>query len=142
MRYWHNQGKHQKIYNRLQEKLVPGEGSADTEAGEIIRVVGNVVYDVGNNGGCNFDGGRKDDLEAFTIYLKGLRFDQADELHEQLAGLAQTIPDRHCDTCDCMDDFKQYPPLDMRLFDSAIDLLVIEADKLNKRKSKRNGGKK
>lgn len=137
MRYWYGQGRHQKIYERLQAKLVPDEGSADTEAGEIIRVVGNVVYDVGNNGGCNFDSGRKDDLEAFTIYLKGLQFEQADELHEQLAGLAEVVPDRHCETRDCVDDFKQYPPLDEKLFDLAVDALVMDAERKDRRKGRK-----
>lgn len=137
MRYWHDQGKHQKIYRRLQEKLVPDEGEADTEAGEIIRVVGNVVYDVGNNGGCNFNGGRQSDLGLFAGYLKELKFAQADELHEQLARLAEEMPSRHCDTCDCVDEFKQYPPLDNDLFDLAVDALVMEADRRDKRKRRK-----
>lgn len=137
MRYWHQNGRHQKIYERLRV-LVPDEGTADTVAGEIIRVVGNVVYDVGNNGGCNLNGGRKDDLEAFMLYLKGTGFDyeQAEQLHEQLAGLAEEIPEHHCATCDCVNDFKEYPPLDEKLFDLAVDALVMEADKRHKRAMK------
>lgn len=136
MRYWHQNGRHQKIYERLREKLVPDEGSVDTVAGEIIRVAGNVVYEVGNNGGCNFNGGRKDDLDAFIIYLKGLQFEGADELHEQLAGLAEEIPEHHCATCNCVEDFKRYPPLDEKLFDEAVDALVMDADKRDRRKRK------
>lgn len=136
MRYWHGQGRHQKIYRRLHDALVPDEGEADTEAGKIIRVIGNVVYDVGNNGGCNFDSGRKGDLEAFINRLKKEQFEQADELHEQLAGLAESVPDRHCETCECVDDFKQYPPLDEKLFDEAVDLLVLRANSLNRRAGK------
>lgn len=134
MRYWHNNGRHQKIYARLHDKLVPDIGDAETKAGEIIRVIGNTVYDVGNNGGCNLADGQRSDLEAFIGYLKEYGFADADNLHEQLAGLAAEIPERHCSTCDCVDDFKQYPPLDEQLFDAAIDLLVIEANKLDKRK--------
>lgn len=136
MRYWHEQGKHQKIYQRLADALVPDEGEADTEAGEIIRAIGNVVYDVGNNGGCNFNSGRREDLERFTAYLKEHKFEQAENLHEQLAGLAEEIPEPHCGTCDCRDGFKQYPPLDEKLFDAACDLLVMQADRLNKRASR------
>lgn len=133
MKYWHNQGRHQKIYERLQEALVPDVGRADSEAGEIIRVIGNVVYDVGNNGGCNFDSGRKTDLDEFIGFLNQFEFGRAAELHEQLAGLAAEHPERHCATCDCQDDFKQYPPLDENLLDEAVDLLVIKADRLSKR---------
>lgn len=133
MRYWHNQGRHQKLYKRLQDQLVPDEGRADTEAGEIIRVVGNVVYDVGNNSGCNFDSGRKDDLLEFVGFLNQFDFGKTAELHEQLAGLAEEIPEPHCGTCDCVEGFKQYPPLDEGLFDKAIDLLVVQAGKLAKR---------
>lgn len=136
MKYWHNQGRHQKLYRRLQEKLVPDEGEADTVAGEIIRSIGNVVYDVGNNGGCNFNDGRRSDLEQFAGFLKEYKFERAGVLHEQLSGLAEDAPDRHCSTCDCVDDFKEYPPLDEALFDEAIDLLVLEAAKLDKQKKK------
>ena|SRR5690242_13800537 len=136
MRYWSNQGKHQKVYQRLHDKLVPDYGEADTEAGEIIRVIGNVVYDVGNNGGCNFNDGRRGDLDQFIAFLKQFHFAEAGDLGEQLFGLAETMPDRHCETCDCQDDYKQYPPLNSQLFDKAIDLLVVEANRLDKRKKK------
>lgn len=136
MRYWHNQGRHQKLYRRLMDQLVPDEGRADTEAGEIIRVVGNVVYDVGNNGGCNFDSGRREDLLEFIGFLNQFDFGRAAELHEQLAGLAVDWPEPHCSTCECVEDRKRSPKLDNNLFDEAIDLLVVEAGKLSKRKKK------
>lgn len=135
MRYWSGQGRHQKIYNRLRDKLVPDVGNANTEAGEIIRVIGNVVYEVGNNGGCNFNGGRQLDLVKFLGLLKEIKFEKAESLYEQLAGLAEEVPTDHCSTCHCIDDFKQYPPLDERLLDEAVDLLVIQANKLDKRKA-------
>lgn len=43
MKYWYEQGKHQRIYRRLQDALVPDEGEAATEAGEIIRAIGNAT---------------------------------------------------------------------------------------------------
>jgi hypothetical protein len=89
-----------------------------------------VVYDVGNNGGCNFDSGRQSDLESFISFLKECKFEKADELHEQLAGLAVDRPRHHCGTCDCYDGVDEPPALDETLFDSAIDLLVEEAAKL------------
>ena len=135
MRYWHQQGRHQKVYSRLHDKLVPREGEAKTEAGEIIRVIGNVVYEVGNNGGYNFDSGRRDDLESFVSFLKEYKFEQAETLHKQLAGLAVERPDHHCGTCTCNDDEPDEPPaLDEHLFDAVIDLLVMEAAKLDRRK--------
>ncbi len=137
-RYWHEQGRHQKLYRRLYDELVPEEGEADTEAGEIVRVIGNVVYDVGNNGGCNFDGGRKSDLDQFVASLKENGFSGADELHAQLMGLVMARQHRHCSTCECDDDDHEEPPkLDPRLFDEAVDLLVLQADKLNKRKARK-----
>lgn len=134
MKYWHDQGRHQKLYRRLYDKLVPDEGNAATTAGEILRSIGNVVYDVGNNGGCNFNGGRQSDLEQFIGFLKDYKFERANDLHEQLAGLAVDVPDHHCGTCECDDDLEQPPALDEELFDTAIDLLVTEANKLDKRK--------
>lgn len=134
MKYWHRQGRHQKIYERLQNKLVPDTGEADTEAGEIIRAIGNVVYDIGNDGGCNLNSGRKSDLDRFTGYLQEFGFESTSDLREQLTGLAEETPEPHCRTCDCVDDHKQYPPLDENLFDSAVDLLVMEANRLDRRK--------
>jgi hypothetical protein len=53
--YWASKGKHQKDYNRLWEKLVPESGEAETNHGEILRLVCRFYYDVYNNGLCNID---------------------------------------------------------------------------------------
>lgn len=59
-KYWNHKGKHQKLYKKLHEELVPREGKAENGAGEILRIVVNLYYDVHNNGGCNFDNMRGD----------------------------------------------------------------------------------
>lgn len=51
--YWNNEGRFQKEYEELREKLVPIEGDADTVLGQLIRHASNVYYDIYNNGGYN-----------------------------------------------------------------------------------------
>jgi len=51
--YWNHHGKYQKEYDVLRKKLVPQEGEADTVHGETLRAVGNLYYDVMNNGAGN-----------------------------------------------------------------------------------------
>lgn len=53
--YWAGKGRCQDLYNYYRENIVPKEGEADTDQGEIIRIVSNVYYDINNNGACNFD---------------------------------------------------------------------------------------
>ena len=53
--YWSEQGKFQETYNRLYGILVPPQGDADTEIGQILRYASKMYYDIYNNGGCNFD---------------------------------------------------------------------------------------
>ena len=65
--YWSNNGRHQAEYERLRV-LVPKEGPAPTPAGEIVRCLSNVYYDIYNNGGCNLHLPR---LAAQWDYLRG-----------------------------------------------------------------------
>lgn len=53
--YWNNKGKYQKVYDKLQDKLVPDRDEADTLCGEVLRRASNLYYDKYNNGGGNFD---------------------------------------------------------------------------------------
>lgn len=53
-KYWNGIGKHQKKYSLLFSELIPIEGKAKTERGEILRIVSRLHYDIYNNGGCNF----------------------------------------------------------------------------------------
>ena len=51
--YWSDKGELQKEYELLFDELVPPEGEAETVAGEALRVVSKLYYDVYNNGACN-----------------------------------------------------------------------------------------
>lgn len=48
--YWHEAGKHQADYARLCDELIPAVGKCDTVAGEILRCVTRLAYDLYNNG--------------------------------------------------------------------------------------------
>ena len=48
--YWNNAGKHQADYARLCDELIPSMGAADTVAGEMLRSVTRLAYDLYNNG--------------------------------------------------------------------------------------------
>ena len=52
--YWNGLGRYQIDYDDLYDELVPREGKAPTERGEILRIVSRLHYDIYNNGGCNF----------------------------------------------------------------------------------------
>ena len=74
--YWGHCGKFQTEYQELYSKLVPREGDADTELGQLIRYASIIYYDIYNNGGCNlrfnvefFNKGR----EYFRKYAPDLR---------------------------------------------------------------------
>ena len=47
--YWNDNGKHQAEYKRLIE-LMPGSGASTVVAGELIRAVSRLGYDLYNNG--------------------------------------------------------------------------------------------
>lgn len=53
-KYWNHKGKYQKLYEELREKYVPKYGEAETEHGEIVRIVSRLYYDIYNNGAWNF----------------------------------------------------------------------------------------
>lgn len=48
--YWHNTGKYQADYDRLCDELIPAMDKADTVAGECLRSVTRLAYDLYNNG--------------------------------------------------------------------------------------------
>jgi|TARA_Y100000296_G_scaffold37837_1_gene43768 hypothetical protein len=51
--YWSDKGELQKEYELLFDELVPPEGEAKTVAGEALRALSKIYYDVYNNGACN-----------------------------------------------------------------------------------------
>lgn len=63
-KYWNHKGKYQKGYEKLYKQLVPNQGKATTQEGELLRAACNVYYDQFNNGGLNLTHGfgRYDDL--------------------------------------------------------------------------------
>ena len=48
--YWTCNGKHQKEYDELWERLVPPRGNAVTKAGEVLRAVSRIYYRWYNDG--------------------------------------------------------------------------------------------
>jgi len=48
--YWNQKGKYQAEYNRMAEELMPAMGECETVAGELIRSVSRLGYDLYNNG--------------------------------------------------------------------------------------------
>ena len=55
MTYWNDDGKYQKAYSNLWEKLVPARGEAETVRGELLRAASKLYYDLFNNGLGNLD---------------------------------------------------------------------------------------
>jgi hypothetical protein len=72
-KYWNEKGRYQDLHKSLQEALVPREGEADTEHGEILRIASNLYYDIFNNGGCNFDVMRDDRINLFKLVPMGAK---------------------------------------------------------------------
>lgn len=60
--YWNHNGKYQERLDTLSNGLVPISGPADTEAGEILRAVSQIYYDLYNNGFGN-------QWKGFAMYL-------------------------------------------------------------------------
>lgn len=51
--YWNETGVYQKEYSELYDKLVPGNGMAETLHGELIRAISRLAHEYNNNGNCN-----------------------------------------------------------------------------------------
>jgi len=48
--YWNKAGKYQAEFDRMSDELMPSMGACDTVAGEMIRSVSRLGYDLYNNG--------------------------------------------------------------------------------------------
>ena len=68
--YWCGTGLFQETADRLRTIHVPPEGPASTPHGELLRVAGNVYYDVFNNGGANL---RIEQFEAIAAWYSMLK---------------------------------------------------------------------
>ncbi len=79
--YWNHTGRFQKEYEELKKELVPNQGDAPTDLGQLVRFTSNIYYDIFNNGGCNL---KLDPLKSarsiFRQYLKELK-EQAEILY-------------------------------------------------------------
>jgi len=64
--YWANKGKYQKDYDRLLE-LMPIMGNSDKVAGELIRAVSKLGYELYNNGMGNNSSGAVNMLRAYGV---------------------------------------------------------------------------
>lgn len=73
--YWCEKGKYQKQYDSIKH-FVPDSGKSDNPAIELLRCMGNIYYDVYNNGGCNFDIRHEEikHLNKFMLY-QGIEID-------------------------------------------------------------------
>lgn len=69
----------QKQHEELWDLLVPSKGHANTVQGEVIRIIGKVLYEILDNGGINWDNEFKKLVLAIPKYLK-----QADGFDEKL----------------------------------------------------------
>lgn len=53
--YWTHSGTYDALCESLCEQLVPPEGDAPTDVGQMLRWMSKIYYDIYNNGGCNLD---------------------------------------------------------------------------------------
>ena len=64
--YWANKGKYQNDYDRLLS-LMPAMGNSDKVAGELIRAVSKLGYELYNNGMGNNSSGAVNMLRAYGV---------------------------------------------------------------------------
>ena len=76
----------QKQHEELWNMLVPGRGAADTVQGEMIRIIGKVLYEILDNGGMNWDDEYRKMMKALTEY-----FHIADGIDAELVGEACSL---------------------------------------------------
>jgi hypothetical protein len=140
MTYWAKKGRHQKIYDRLYAKLVPDSGEAGSDAGELLRTVSNVYYDIYNNGGCNLLDAKLSDLETLESLTRTWGINGQAKTFEMIRGYASDdmSPDKHSDNCDChyVDDDQRHFSLDelRNPLELLVDAVIEKAHQLSRRK--------
>lgn len=139
--YWSKSGRHQKLYDRLYSKLVPDSGEAGSDAGELLRTMSNVYYDIYNNGGYNLlDGGRQSDLDELESLTRTWGIKGQAKTFELIRGYASTdaLPGEHCDNCSCgsVDDDQRHFTMDeiKQPLEILVDEVVLKAQELSRRK--------
>ena len=83
----------QKQHNELWDMLVPGRGVANTIQGEVIRIVGKVLYEILDNGGINWDDEYRKMMKALVEYIHTANGLEA-ELVEEACRLAKNVSSR------------------------------------------------
>lgn len=71
--YWASKGELQDIYEALVDALVPDMGAAPTEHGNALRWIGNIYYEIYNNGGINAWDSWYGKQEFSPRYAKGIK---------------------------------------------------------------------
>lgn len=104
--YWSSNGKFQKDYDRLYEKLVPQSGKCETLEGELLRAASRISHDFYNNGfGNNWSGAleflkkygpiKARDYEVLREYSQGrivhATFDENDEVMKVVESVVDTV---------------------------------------------------
>jgi hypothetical protein len=140
MSYWNHKGRHQKLYDRLYAKLVPDNGEAGSDSGELLRTMSNVYYDIYNNGGCNLLDSKLSDLEQLEHLTRVWAINGQAKTFELIRGYASTdTSDRqHCGNCSCVyvDDDRQHFTLDQikQPLEDLVDAVVMKAYQMSRRK--------
>ena len=80
--YWNNKGKFQAEYDRMTEELMPAMGACDIVAGELIRAVSRLGYDLYNNGMGNNTSGAVN----FLLEKGAIDADTYDTIYEYTRG--------------------------------------------------------
>lgn len=134
--YWNSRGKHQELYNKLQKELVPEEGFAKSTAGEMLRCTSNVYWDIYNNGGMNLGYSREEDLSEFLMFLKRHEFPKLGLLQKFFKNFEVVkVKNQWDDEEEYNEGYENFDdlftPTVEEALEGAVDLMVIEAEKLN-----------
>lgn len=139
--YWSKSGRHQRLYDRLYAKLVPDSGEAGSDAGELLRTVSNVYYDIYNNGGCNLLDSKLSDLEELESLTRTWGINGQAKTFEMIRGYASgyDVDDKsHCENCSCsvVDDERRHFTLSeiKQPLEILVDSVVVKAGELSRRK--------
>lgn len=138
--YWCHGGRYQADYNRLQELLVPDQGSADTEHGEFLRHCSNVYYDVHNNGGGNLvDGGRSEDLQEWLSGLEQHGYPAMSAIRKlfQAYRVADDDDDEPWRRRRGPSGFKRKYPVEL---EEAVDFTILKVKEIHERLQQRTPG--
>ena len=80
--YYNNQGKFQAEYDRMSQALISASGSCDTTAGEMLRSVTRLAYDLYNNGMGNNTSGACN----FLLEMKAISYQIHETIYEYTRG--------------------------------------------------------